>query len=186
MSDGRFILLDRDGTIIVEKNYIINPEEIELLPESANGLRRMREMGFGLIIITNQSAVGRGMLDKRRLDQIHERMCNLLEKEGITIERVYYCPHQPGEACRCRKPGTALAELATQELGLNPRRSFVVGDKECDIVMGQRLGATTFLVLTGYGGITRAATSIRPDYIVSDLFQAAEIIGNLNVDKARK
>lgn len=176
MKKGRFVILDRDGTIIVEKNYLSDPDEVELLPGAAKGLKRMREMGLGLVVITNQSAIGRGFLDTARLAQIHERMRRLLEEQGVFLNGIYFCPHLPEKACDCRKPGTALLELAGRELEFCVRHSFVVGDKECDIALGKRAGATTFLVLTGYGEDTLAKTKEKPDFVVKDLDGAATII----------
>ena len=176
MTKGRFVILDRDGTIIVERNYLSDPAEVELLPGAANGLRRMRKLGLGLVVITNQSAIGRGLLDTARLSQIHERMCELLKEEGVFLNGVYFCPHLPEEACNCRKPGTALVELAGRELGFYARKSYVIGDKECDIAMGKRVGAATFLVLTGYGKDTLSNEIERPDFVVEDLDEAATII----------
>jgi D-glycero-D-manno-heptose 1,7-bisphosphate phosphatase len=179
MNNRRFVLLDRDGTVIVERHYLSDPAEVQLLPGTAAGLRKMREMGLGLVVITNQSAVGRGIIDERRLDQIHARMCELLQEEGIFLDGIYFCPHLPEDNCACRKPKGALPSIAAGELGFNIRDSFVIGDKECDVSMGQRLGATAFLVLTGYGGKTAAEQTVRPDYVVADLKQAADVIDRL-------
>lgn len=176
MNNGRFVILDRDGTIIVEKNYLSDPAEVELLPGAASGLRRMRELGFGLVVITNQSAIGRGLLDTTRLAQIHRRMCELLKEEEVFLNGVYFCPHLPEEACRCRKPRTELVEVAGRELGFYAPKSYVIGDKECDIAMGKRIRATTILVLTGYGMDTFSKSIEKPDFVVEDLDGAAAII----------
>lgn len=184
MSNRRFVLLDRDGTVIVERHYLSDPAEVQLLPGTAVGLRKMREMGLGLAVITNQSAVGRGFIDERRLDQIHARMCELLQEESIFLDGIYFCPHLPEDNCDCRKPKGALPNIAASELGFDIRDSFVIGDKACDVDMGQRLGATTILVLTGYGGKTAAEQTARPDYVVPDLEQAAVVIDRLLQEKA--
>jgi len=179
MKARRFVLLDRDGTIIFERHYLSDPTEVELLPGAASGLRKMRELGLGLALITNQSAVGRGLIEKAQLDSIHERMCELLKMENVILDGIYYCPHMPEDMCSCRKPGTALIDFASEELKFDPCDCYVVGDKDCDIAMGKRVGATTLLVLTGHGEVTRAEKISRPDFVVGDLDEAATIIGCL-------
>lgn len=172
----QFVLLDRDGTVIVERHYLADPEQVALLPNAAEGLRQMREMGLGLAIITNQSGIGRGFFDQARLQQIHDRMTELLAAAGLTLDGLYVCPHTPDDECLCRKPRTGLIELAAQELHFDPAACFVIGDKASDIEMGRRAGATTLLVRTGYGEQQLSANHSPPDYIVDDLLDAAQII----------
>ena len=179
MNKRRFVLLDRDGTIIVERHYLSDPAGVELLPGAANGLRKMQELGLGLVVITNQSAIGRGFFDELRLNQIHTRLCELLQQEKVALDGIYFCPHRPEDNCSCRKPEVALPKYAAKELGFEAGDSFVIGDKECDIAMGQRLRAMTFLVLTGYGQKTNANKMGRPDFVVADLEQAAMVIGRM-------
>ena len=176
MNPRRFVLLDRDGTIVVERHYLSDPAGVELLPGAARGLRRMRELGLGLVVITNQSAIGRGYFNEARLDQIHARLCKLLREEQVSLDGIYYCPHRPEDRCECRKPESALPSRAARELDFNPAESLVIGDKECDIELGKRLGATTFLVLTGYGRETAAHQRVRPDFVVAGLEEAASEI----------
>ena len=174
-----FVVLDRDGTVIVERNHLSDPGQVELLPGAARGLRKMRQMGLGLAIITNQSVIGRGLVNEAQLHQIHERMRKLLELEGVVLDGLYLCPHLPEDRCGCRKPGTGLLLLASRELGFDPSKCFVVGDKDCDIAMGQRAGATTLLVLTGYGEKTRDENKTLPDFVTRGLDDAATLIGRL-------
>ncbi len=176
MKERRFVLLDRDGTIIVERNHLCCASEVELLPHAASGMRKMRELGLGLVVITNQSVVGRGFIDTEGLDRIHERLRELLGLEGVSLDGIYVCPHLPEDKCDCRKPGTALLGLAAKEQAFEPRQAFVIGDKECDISFGQKAGATTILVLTGYGKETCAERRIEPDFVVDGLDGAAYII----------
>jgi D-glycero-D-manno-heptose 1,7-bisphosphate phosphatase len=172
----RFVLLDRDGTIIVERHYLSSPEDVELLPGAAKGLRILKGLGLGIVVITNQSAIGRGYIDEARLAEIHLRMKILLESEGVILDGIYYCPHHPDVKCICRKPETGMPSLAAKEFDFKPEESFVIGDKECDIKLGQRIGAKTFLVLTGYGKKTALNDKVRADYIVADLDEAATAI----------
>ena len=147
----RFVLLDRDGTIIEEKNYLSDPDQVVLLPGAVEGMRRFQEMGLGLAVITNQSGVGRGYFDLERLEEIHRRMLTLLDAHGVSIQGIYFCPHLPTDGCRCRKPETGNLEQATRDLDFDAGSSFVVGDRAGDVELGRRAGATTFLVTTGYG-----------------------------------
>ncbi|MFQ6028167.1 MAG: D-glycero-alpha-D-manno-heptose-1,7-bisphosphate 7-phosphatase, partial [Dehalococcoidia bacterium] len=126
--------------------------------------------------ITNQSGIGRGYFDRARLDLIHQRLEQLLEVQGVHLDGIYYCPHTLQDNCACRKPGTDLLESAARKLGFNPLDCFVVGDKPCDIEMGQQVGARTFLVQTGYGAEVAEAGTATPDHIVANLQEAAEII----------
>ena len=187
MTQRRFVVLDRDGTIIVEHNYLSDPSQVELLPGSAAGLKQMRDLGLGLIVITNQSAIGRGFIDRTRLDQIHERLGELLKREGIQLDRLYFCPHLPEDNCACRKPATGLLDLAANELGFEPRSCFVIGDKACDIELGRRVEATTILVRTGYGEQFEKDGDLQPNFTVSNLKEAAEVIKEIvEKDACRK
>lgn len=179
MKKRHYALLDRDGTIIAERHYLSDPDEVELLPAAISGLRRLSDLGLGLIVVTNQSAVGRGFFDNARLLQIHQRMCDLLETHGIILDGIYSCIHTPENRCSCRKPNPGLAELAARELGFNLKNSFVIGDKVCDVELGRRVEATTFLVRTGYGAEVAQGRRAAPDYIVDDLSEAARIIQGL-------
>jgi histidinol-phosphate phosphatase family protein len=171
----RFVALDRDGTIIVERRYLSSPDELELLPGAAAGLRAMRDMGLELVIVTNQSAVGRGYFDLARLEQIHARLRQILTVDGVEIAGIFVCPHTPEDSCRCRKPLGGLLLEASRKLGFDPADALVIGDKPCDIDLGLGLGATTILVRTGYGAEHEAAGLVAPDYIVDDLVAAAEV-----------
>jgi D-glycero-D-manno-heptose 1,7-bisphosphate phosphatase len=179
VTQRRFVVLDRDGTLIVERHYLSAPEQVELIPGVGEGLRQLRELGLGLILITNQSALGRGFFDQARLDAIHERLRELLRAEGVYLDGIYVCPHMPDDDCLCRKPRTGLLDLAARELDFNGPASFVIGDKSCDIELGQRAGATTFLVLTGYGTQVYRERTISADYTVASLWDAAQIIRHL-------
>jgi D-glycero-D-manno-heptose 1,7-bisphosphate phosphatase len=181
----RFVILDRDGTINIHKNYISDPDEIELIPGAAEGLRLMKKLGLGLIVITNQSAVGRGYFDLTRLDEINRRLIDLLYAENILLDGIYYCPHTPEDQCDCRKPRPALVEKAAAELGFNPSASFVIGDNICDIELGQNIEATTILVRSGYGDSIARNGVITPDFIAVDLVSAAQFIGDFIVKEER-
>ncbi len=179
MTTRRYVVLDRDGTIIVERHYLSDPGQVELLPGVAAGLARLGRMGLGLVVITNQSGIGRGYLDEPCLETIHARMCALLAADGVRLDGIYHCPHLPEAGCACRKPRTALVERASRELRFDPRAAFVVGDKPCDIELGQAIGATTMLVRTGYGAQVAAEGRTAPDHTVDDVLEAARVIERL-------
>jgi D-glycero-D-manno-heptose 1,7-bisphosphate phosphatase len=176
ITENRYVALDRDGTIIAARHYLVDPDEVELLPGAAEGLSRLREMGLGLVVITNQSAIGRGYLDTAGLDLVHQRLASLLAAEGVALDGIYFCPHIPEDTCACRKPNTQLLESAAADLKFDPRQCFVIGDNASDIELGQRAGATTFLVRTGHGErVSQEGTSF-PDFTVDGLLEAAGII----------
>jgi len=175
----RFVLLDRDGTIIVDQGYLSDPAGVEMLEGAAAALRRLVDLGMGLAIVTNQSGVGRGLFDADSVVRVHRRMTRLLESEGVSLDGIFVCPHAPDDGCACRKPGTELAERAAAELGFEPNDSFVIGDKASDIGLGVALGATTILVRTGNGAATEAQGHCRPDHTVDDLRHATDIIEGL-------
>ena len=174
----RFVLLDRDGTIIVERHYLSKPEQVELLPGAVEGLKQMTELGYGLAVVTNQSGVGRGYFDLAALHAIHERLHELLAVEGVKLDGLYYCPHLPEDICDCRKPAVGMLLRAAAELSFRPEESVVVGDKACDVDLGRAVGATTVLVRTGYGA-RQEAEGTAADYVVDDLRGAAGILSRL-------
>lgn len=180
MSGRRFVVLDRDGTIIEERNYLSDPAQVKLIPGAAAALRDLRRLGFGLVVITNQSGIGRGFFDETRLGQVHERIRELLRPEDIWFDGLYVCPHTPEDNCECRKPRVGLMRKAAQELSFELSESIVVGDKASDIEMGRQVGALTFLVRTGYGEKFAAEGALSVDHIVDDLAGVARIVAALD------
>lgn len=142
-------------------------------------------MGFGVVVITNQSGVSRGYFDEVRLAQIHDRLRQMLDAEGVRLDGIYVCPHRQEDGCTCRKPEIGLIQKAAEELNFDPARSIVIGDKWSDIEMGRRVGAMTFLVGTGYGAQLQAKEATMADYQVDDLATAAEIIAHVERREGR-
>jgi len=173
------VVLDRDGTLNVERHYLSDPAQVELVDGAADGLRHLCELGVELLVITNQSGVGRGYFTERTLDAIHRRLGECLFDAGVHLSAIYVCPHVPADGCRCRKPGTALLERAAWERGFDPRDAFVIGDKASDLEMGRRTGSTTLLVRTGYGTEVAAGGNVSADFVVDDLREAARVIERL-------
>ncbi len=175
MSARRFVLLDRDGTLIAERNYLARVEDVELLPGTAPGLRLLQDAGFGLVVLTNQSGLGRGYFDWAVLNAVHSHLTQLLANKGVSLTAYYVCPHTPDDNCDCRKPQPGMVQRAAEELHFDPAESFVIGDKPCDLELGRAVGAVTFLVRTGYGALWERE-GLQADYIVDDVLAAAHII----------
>ena len=172
----RYVLLDRDGTVVVEKHYLHDPDELEFSPGAVEGLKKMMGMGLGLVIVTNQAGVGRGYFGEDAVHAVNDRLLKMLAAEGIAVSGVYYCPHAPDDGCDCRKPNPGMAEQAARDLGFDPAQAFMIGDKPADIGTGEAVGATTILVRTGYGAGHEKAGDCAPDHVVDDLNEAAAVI----------
>lgn len=171
-ANNRVIVLDRDGTVVVDRHYLSDPGDLQFLPGAEAGLRKMSQLGFRLVIITNQSGVARGLFSLARLEEIHARLEEMLRSAGIRLERIYYCPHAPADGCDCRKPNLALMHRAAEDLQFDMSESIVIGDKPSDIEFGRRAGAVTMLI--GHG--THAAPSRGPSHVVENLEAAADLI----------
>jgi D-glycero-D-manno-heptose 1,7-bisphosphate phosphatase len=170
----KVVVLDRDGTIVVDRHYLSDPDALEFEPGAEAGLRKMADMGFRLVVITNQSGIARGFFSLSKLEEVHERLRQMLHGIGVQLEGVYFCPHGPAEGCDCRKPGLRLMQQASQELGFQMSESIVIGDKDSDVEFGRRAGATTMLIAKA--GVRPVTT---PDYLVGDLNEAADTMSQL-------
>lgn len=170
------VFLDRDGVIIRQWNgYLNDPARVELLPGAAEAIRKLREAGFAVVVVTNQAGVGYGHLTEETLGAIHLRLQEELSREGASLDGIYYCPHRPEEGCACRKPAPGMLLRAAEELGLDLSRSYLVGDMTTDIEAGKRAGCFTVLVRTGFGGSDGRSDSA-PDAVCADLASAADLI----------
>jgi len=176
--ERRFVILDRDGTIIEEREYLSDPEQVTLIPGAGAALRELRRMGYGLIVITNQSGIGRGFFDLGQLQRVHKRLEELLQSEGIHLDGLYVCPHTPDDNCDCRKPKLGLLQKTVIDLGFSMANSIVIGDKATDIEMGRMAGALTFLVRTGYGA--QFENDAAADFVVDDMAAAAQALERLS------
>lgn len=156
----KYVLLDRDGTINVEKNYLYKTEDFEYEEGVTEALKEIQKKGYKLAIITNQSGIARGYYTEEDFLKLTEFIHNDLKKYGITIEKTYYCPHHPdgsgkyGIDCDCRKPGTLLFEKAIDELDIDIKNSYMVGDKISDLIPAAEIGLIPVLVKTGYGDVS--------------------------------
>ncbi|HEV2231522.1 MAG TPA: HAD family hydrolase [Thermoplasmata archaeon] len=140
--------MDRDGTLNPDLKYLADPERIEVFQGVAAGLRWLRDHGYLIICVTNQSGIDRGLYTSADVDAIHRRLNERLRSLGAAVDAFYYCPHAPERGCDCRKPGTTLFERARDEWGVNLAGSAIVGDRALDVEAGHRLGLLTAMVLT--------------------------------------
>jgi D-glycero-D-manno-heptose 1,7-bisphosphate phosphatase len=140
------VFLDRDGTLIDDVGYISDPQDVRLVPGAADALRALRNAGFRLVVISNQSGLGRGDVTQEQADSVHERFLDELQRAGARIDAAYYCPHSPDEGCRCRKPLPGLILDAAGDLGLDLERSVMVGNSHVDISAGEAAGTRAILL----------------------------------------
>ncbi len=147
------VFLDRDGTLMVEREYLADPAGVTLVDGAVDALARLRDAGLPVVIVTNQSGIARGLYTEAAYHRVAARLQGLLERAGVPPAGTYYCPHHPDETgpCSCRKPGTGMYEEAAGELGLDLRASWYVGDKVTDVLPAAKLGGKGILVRTGYG-----------------------------------
>ncbi len=167
------VFIDRDGTIMEDRDYCADPSEVKLFPGAPEALRRLKSNGFKLIIVTNQSGIGRGLFT---LDQYRAVEAEVLRQLGAgLIDGTYFCPHLPGQHCSCRKPATGMILEATREYQVDFSRSFLVGDKEIDVECARNAGVRSIRVKTGPQRDTSDSTA---DWVAEDLRAAVEIISN--------
>lgn len=152
---NRAVFLDRDGTVNVDKNYLHKPEDFEFEKGVTETLKYLFSKNYKLIIITNQSGIARGYYTVDDMNKLHEHMKILAKNSGFEFAGFYFCPHMPDAGCDCRKPGTALIEKAAHDHSIDLEHSYMVGDKESDMVAGSKAGLKTVLVGSGYGKKTK-------------------------------
>ena len=179
----RAVFLDRDGTLSVDSAYPSRYEEISVYPESYEAVKRLNRAGLLAVVVTNQSAVGRGLLTEAALKEIHVRLSDSFAGREARLDAIYSCPHYAlsadpryNEDCGCRKPKPGLALRAAADLGIDLAGSYMVGDKPEDISFGMNIGATPVLVLTGCGREALAALreqGIEPAHVAENILQAA-------------
>jgi len=172
------VFLDRDGTLIEERHYLHRPEEVQLFPGAAAALRRLRNAGFALFLVTNQSGVGRGYFTLTDVERVHERLLADLGP-GDWFERIYTAAEAPDQPSRGRKPSPQFLFDAREEFGLDLTRSYMIGDKLIDLECGWNAGvARALLVRTGYGAelAAKAGEQLRNAVVVNNLPQAADWI----------
>jgi D-glycero-D-manno-heptose 1,7-bisphosphate phosphatase len=179
---NRAVFLDRDGTLIAEKNYLHRPEDVEIFPGAGAALKRLADAGFKLIIATNQSGIGRGYFTLAEAERVNEHLRRAFARDGVRFEKIYIAPEAPEQPSRGRKPSPQFLFDARDEFDLNLAKSFMVGDKLIDLECGWNAGVKkSILVRTGYGAELEKETpeKISRAAVVDDLRGAAEWILNL-------
>jgi D-glycero-D-manno-heptose 1,7-bisphosphate phosphatase len=173
------VFLDRDGTLIVDKDYLSSPEDVVIFPGVGVALKKLQDYGFKLFIVSNQSGVGRGYFTMDAVEKVNARLCEDLAREGVRFEKIYIAPEAPDQPSRGRKPSPQFLFDARDEFGLDLARSYVIGDKLIDVECGYNAGVKKcILVRTGYGAETerRESTKLRNAAVVDDFPAAVEWI----------
>ena len=184
------VFLDRDGTMIEDVGYLDALSRVEFYPWTVDAIRLLNRAGLPVVVVTNQSGIARGLFSEAFVGETHRHIDARLAAGGARVDAYYYCPHHPdgrvaayARACDCRKPGRALIDRAAADLGLDPGRSFVVGDKWLDVQLGRAVGARAILVRTGLGAAEerRPPAGVTADAVVDNLAAAtAWILTTLN------
>lgn len=178
----KYIFLDRDGTILVDKHYLFKIEDLEFLPNAIEGLKKLQQAGCKFIIVTNQAGIAKGIYNEGQYFKFREEMHRRLKEKGIFIDAEYFCPHHVKGViekykinCECRKPKPGLVKEVAAKFGINLSDSFFIGDKDCDIKLSKNCMGKIILINNGQYTITS-----NPDFTVRNLDEAADIILNLN------
>jgi D-glycero-D-manno-heptose 1,7-bisphosphate phosphatase len=174
----RVVFADRDGVINRDRDeYVRSVEEFEFLPGALEALKRLREAGWLVVVISNQAGVGKGLMSEEALAEIDRLMTSEVSAAGGRIEATYYCPHRQQDGCDCRKPAPGLIRRASRDLGIEPEDAVFVGDSARDILAGQAVGCRTVAVLSGsLTGAEVAALDPPPDLVADNLAEAADWI----------
>jgi histidinol-phosphate phosphatase family protein len=161
LPSSRAVFLDRDGVLTRERSdYVKVPDELQVLPGIGTALRDLRKMGFLLVVVTNQSVIGRGLTTHEGMERIHDKLHSELKRIGCSVDAIYYCPHLPGAGCDCRKPEPGLILRAAKELGIDVSASWMIGDKEIDVEAAERAGCRAVRIKTNAGDLKNAVSSI--------------------------
>ena len=146
MNMRRAAFLDRDGTIIEDEGYLADASKIRWLAGALAALRTLRDSGFLLVLVSNQSGVARGLITEEQHEQVAARVQAMLAREGVPLDAAYYCKHAPDTGCACRKPRPGMLEQAAREHSIDLSRSLMIGDKLSDVAAGQAAGCITALL----------------------------------------
>lgn len=170
------VFLDRDGTISEDVGYLNDVSQFRMFPFAAGAIRRLNDANLPVIVVTNQSGVGRGFFAESMVQTVHREMVQQLAAAGAHLTAIYYCPHTSEDECECRKPKPGMIRQAASEHGVDLARSFVVGDRYGDVELAQANGGQGVLVRTGYGDedlrVNGAGWIRQPDFVADDLTDA--------------
>ena len=167
------VFIDRDGTLIEEVNFLHRLEDLRFFSYTDEAVRRLKEKGFLVIVVTNQSGIGRKIYTVEDMNRIHVQIQKDLSRK---LDAFYHCPHLPNEGCACRKPNLGMIEAALADFPIDLENSWMIGDKHLDVECGINAGVKTALVLTGYGRKHREKLKQKPDLIAETLLEAVEKI----------
>ncbi len=177
---GVTVFLDRDGTLNVDTGYVKSPDDFTVLPGVGAALARLKQAGARLVVVTNQSGLGRGYFSSRDLEAIHSKLRLVLAEDGVTLDGLYFCPHHPDDHCNCRKPARGMIDRAHAELKVDLSRAYVIGDSIRDIELAKQVGARSLLVMTSPSSAEALADltvrDLPPDYVAEGLSQAVDWI----------
>ncbi len=175
---SKAVFLDRDGTICEDVNYLSRAEDLRIFPFAAEAIKLLNKNNFLVILITNQSGIARGYFDEHTLREIHKKLVSELASHNATLDQIYFCPHNTGDNCNCRKPKIGMIEKATKDFAIDLEKSWTIGDKAIDVELGFNAGTKTALVLTGYGRKEIEKLQLKPNLIAEDLLEAIGKITN--------
>ena len=170
------VFLDRDGTLIVEKHYLSDPGQVSLEKDVAPALSMLKGRGHALIVLSNQSGIGRGLLSEADALRVNARIAELLREQGVDILAWYMCPHAPELSCDCRKPAAGMARAASRDWKLDLSGCYVIGDKRADLELADAIGGTGILVTTGHGADSAGWAKANARPVVDSLLAAAQFI----------
>jgi len=174
---NKIVFVDRDGVINEDRgDYVKSWKEFKFIKGSKEGIRLLKANGFTVIVISNQSAIGRGLTTSEEVEKIHRNMMKELNDSQASLDAIYYCPHKPDDGCGCRKPKIGLLLNAVEKFKFNLQDAWVIGDNYSDIELGINAGCKTILVLTSWNTNKAKETTIRPDHTMSSLLDAARFL----------
>jgi D-glycero-D-manno-heptose 1,7-bisphosphate phosphatase len=172
-NDRKAVFIDRDGTLIEEVNFLSRIEDLRFFPFTLEAVELLKDNGFLVIVVTNQSGIGRNIFGEDAMHAIHDEIQSHV---GGKLDQFYYCPHRPDDGCRCRKPNLGMIEDAKRDFGIDFEKSWMIGDKRIDVETGFNAGLGTAMVMTGYGKRHLNELTNRPDVIAENLLEAARAI----------
>jgi len=182
------VYLDRDGTINVEKDYLYKIEDFEFIPGAPEAIKRLKDAGFLVVVVTNQSGVARGYYTLEDVERLHVYLSTCLVKYNAAVDGYYVCPHHPDEGsgeltmdCACRKPKPGMLLDAAADLGVDLHRSWMVGDKVADVEAGSEAGVRPLMVATGYGLKAQASMQHDSVHLFPSIVEAVEYILDVTV-----
>lgn len=175
MNPCKAIFFDRDGTLIVDKIYLNNPDDIIYLPHVFSALKKLQDSGYIFVVVTNQSGVPRGLVQEENIHKIHQKMTLEFQQHGILLDKFFYAPHPVDSGHPDRKPAPGMLLKAISSYNIDPTQSWMVGDRMSDVEAGHRAGAKSILLI---GNDEKETTYSQPEYVAQNLMDVANWIIN--------